>query len=150
MIKPFLGPPDARPSKLVEKILNRIRVQERLKRQGTGLSLSSSMSLQPSNRPTLRGKAGFASIVNQAMDLHSSSKSLKGAKAFRAAVQSVLSPANREYMAEQARKADQSALFKTKKRLVIGGKTLSINEDDLSVVDEEAGTTKNFSLLILH
>lgn len=63
---------------------------------------------------------------------------LKGVRAFRAAVQSVLSPANREYMAEQARRADRSAHEKQKKKLVIGGKTFSIDEDDLSVVDEVA------------
>lgn len=62
---------------------------------------------------------------------------LKGARAFRAAVQSVLSPANREYMAEQARRADRSANERIKKKLVIGGKTFSIDEDDLSVVDED-------------
>lgn len=79
---------------------------------------------------------GFASVVNRAMEAQSAE--LKGARAFRAAVQSVLSPANREYMAEQARKADKSE--KQKKKLVIAGKTFSIDEDDLSVVDEVAET----------
>ena len=36
----ILGPPDSRPSKLVEKIIERIRVQERLKRQATGKTVT--------------------------------------------------------------------------------------------------------------
>ena len=69
---------------------------------------------------------------------------LKGARAFRKAVHSVLSPANREHMAEEARRADRLAQDRHKKKLVIGGKTFSINEDDLSVVDEISGIMHNY------
>ena len=62
---------------------------------------------------------------------------LRGARAFRAAVHSVLSPANRQYMAEQSRRADRLAHERNKKKLVIGGKTFSIDEDDLSVVADD-------------
>ena len=130
----------------MEKIIDRICIQERLKRQTTGLSLASSSTwsyplIRPkilSNRNKFR-PPGFANIVNQAMEKQSpvSPQGLKGARAFRAAVQSVLSPANREYMEEQARRADRGD--RQKKKLVIGGKTFSIDEDDLSVVDEESG-----------
>ena len=90
---------------------------------------------------------GFASIVNQAMEVQNAGpQGLKGARAFRAAVHSVLSPANREYMAEQARRADRLAQDRHKKKLVIGGKTFSINEDDLSVVDEISGRLLYISL----
>ena len=140
----ILGPPDSRPSKLVEKIIERIRVQERLKRQATGTSLTS--SIWPSStavKPNFKRKlqlARFASIVNQAMEVQNAGpQGLKGARAFRKAVHSVLSPANREHMAEEARRADRLAQDRHKKKLVIGGKTFSINEDDLSVVDEISG-----------
>ena len=63
---------------------------------------------------------------------------LKGARAFRAAARSVLSPANREFMADQARKAGQRAHGRHRKKLVIGGKTFSIDEDDRSVMDEDS------------
>ena len=120
----FLGPPNSRPSKLVEKIIDRIRVQERMRRQATGLSLTGAKAV--------RVKApGFVNVVNQAMARKAGA--LKGASAFRAAVHSVLSPANREYMDQQARRADRSRI---KKKLVLGNKTFSIDEDDLSVVDE--------------
>ena len=71
---------------------------------------------------------------------------LKGARAFRAAARSVLSPANREFIADQARKAGQRAHERHRKKLVIGGKTFSIDEDDRSVMDEDStqpGSTKN-------
>ena len=70
---------------------------------------------------------------------------LKGARAFRAAARSVLSPANREFIADQARKAGQRAHERHRKKLVIGGKTFSIDEDDRSVMDEDStqpGSTK--------
>ena len=83
----ILGPPDSRPSKLVEKIIERIRVQERLKRQATGTSLTS--SIWPSStavKPNFKRKlklAGFASIVNQAMEVQNAGpQGLKGARAF--------------------------------------------------------------------
>ena len=63
---------------------------------------------------------------------------LKGARAFRAAARSVLSPANREFIADQARKAGQRAHERHRKKLVIGGKTFSIDEDDRSVMDEDS------------
>ena len=72
---------------------------------------------------------------------------LKGARAFRAAARSVLSPANREFIADQARKAGQRAHERHRKKLVIGGKTFSIDEDDRSVMDEDStqpGSTKNW------
>ena len=114
-----------------------------MKRQATGTSLTSSVwpaSAKPNLKSSRVGPSGFVNIVNQAMEVQNAGpKGLKGARAFRAAVHSVLSPANREYMAEQARRADRLAHDRHKKKLVIGGKTFSINEDDLSVVDEIAG-----------
>ena len=80
---------------------------------------------------------GFANVVNQAMARKPAPGALKGASAFRAAVHSVLSPANREYMDEQKRRADRLATARIKKKLVLGNKTFSIDEDDLSVVDEK-------------
>ena len=132
------GPPNSRPSKLVEKIIDRIRVQERLRRQATGLSLTGTKIAR------LKAPA-FATIVNQAMARKgvalpagsTAGGQLKGASAFRAAVHSVLSPANREYMDEQKRRADRLANARIKKKLVLGNKTFSIDEDDLSVVDEK-------------
>jgi hypothetical protein len=76
-----------------------------------------------------------ALLRKQAMQLPAAGGHLKGARAFRAAAQSVLSPANRQFMAEQAMRADRQE--RTKKKLVIGGETFSIDEDDLSVLDEE-------------
>ena len=108
----------------MEKIIDRIRVQERMRRQATNLSLTGAKAVRVK-------QPGFASVVNQAMARKAGA--LKGASAFRAAVHSVLSPANREYMDQQARRADRHA---TKKKLVLGNKTFSIDEDDLSVVDE--------------
>ena len=120
-------------------------MQERLKRQTTGLSLTSSVwSSSIKTRPLVKNKIrapAFANIVNQAVEKQNAGpQGLKGARAFRAAVHSVLSPANREYMAEQARRADRNE--RQKKKLVIGGKTFSIDEDDLSVVDDESGKYK--------
>ena len=74
---------------------------------------------------------------------------LKGARAFRAAARSVLSPANREFMADQAHKAGQCAHARTRKKLVIGGKTFSIDEDDRSVMDEDCTQPGNQSTTIL-
>ena len=136
----FVGPPSSRPSQLVQKIIERIRSQERLRRQATGLSLASNLTNSPATRGK-RGKLGFAKIVNQAMDAQNAGADgtgLKGARAFRAAVNSVLSPANREFMDEQARRADRRKLEQRRKRLVIGGKTFSVDEDDLSVLDEDS------------
>ena len=136
----FVGPPSSRPSQLVQKIIERIRSQEKLRRQATGLSLASNLTNSPATRGK-RGKLGFAKIVNQAMDAQNASADgagLKGARAFRAAVNSVLSPANREFMDEQARRADRRKLEQRRKRLVIGGKTFSVDEDDLSVLDEDS------------
>ena len=136
----FAGPPSSRPSQLVQKIIERIRSQERLRRQATGLSLASNLTNSPATRGK-RGKLGFAKIVNQAMDAQNAGADgtgLKGARAFRAAVNSVLSPANREFMDEQARRADRRKLEQRRKRLVIGGKTFSVDEDDLSVLDEDS------------
>ena len=136
----FVGPPSSRPSQLVQKIIERIRSQEKLRRQATGLSLASNLTNSPSTRGK-RGKLGFAKIVNQAMDAqnaNSDGTGLKGARAFRAMVNSVLSPANREFMDEQARRADRRKLEQRRKRLVIGGKTFSVDEDDLSVLDEDS------------
>ena len=95
-----------------------------MRRQATGLSLTGAKAVRVK-------QPGFASVVNQAMARKAGA--LKGASAFRAAVHSVLSPANREYMDQQARRADRSRI---KKKLVLGNKTFSIDEDDLSVVDE--------------
>ena len=128
----FLGPPNSRPSKLVEKIIDRIRIQERLRRQVTGLSLTGT-----GNKMVRLKTPGFANVVNQAMARKPAPGALKGASAFRAAVHSVLSPANREYMDEQKRRADRLASARIKKKLVLGNKTFSIDEDDLSVVDEK-------------
>ena len=115
----------------MEKIIDRIRVQERLRRQVTGLSLTGT------GNKMVRLKPGFANVVNQAMARKPAPGALKGASAFRAAVHSVLSPANREYMDEQKKRADRLASARIKKKLVLGNKTFSIDEDDLSVVDEK-------------
>ena len=63
--KKSLGPPSSRPSQLVEKIIDRIRNQERLRRQTSGLSLSNIISIQAAAK---KPKLGFARIVNQAME----------------------------------------------------------------------------------
>lgn len=131
-----------RPSKLVEKIIEKIRAQERSKRSQGIASLANSVwaitqKIGRNNRSVVPVKPAFATVVDQALQRKLNpgpEGALRGARAFRAAAQSVLSPANRQFMAEQARRADQLA---HKKKLVIAGKTFSIDEDDLSVVDEE-------------
>ena len=50
---------------MVEKIIDRIRTQERLRRQNSGLSLSNIISIQAAAK---KPKLGFARIVNQAME----------------------------------------------------------------------------------
>lgn len=140
------GSSSTRPSKLVEKIIDKIRMQDRLfRRQLTGLSLSSAVyagqhnGFKGHNNNNGRAVSAFANVVNQVVrqNQHSSKAGLRGARAFRAAAHSVLSPANRQFMADQAERADRLAMERAKKRLVLGGQTFSVDEDDLSVVDEE-------------
>ena len=85
----------------------------------------------------------FAQLVQRAWSLHNPQQTLgtvqeetaPGNK-FRAAANSVLSPANRLFRAEQAKRAADSrnCKDKNKRRIVLGGQAFSVDDDDLSVV----------------
>ena len=60
----------------------------------------------------------------------------QGISKFRAVANSVLSPANRQYRAEQAKRA-ADAKDRQKRRIVIGGQAFSVDDDDLSVTQVE-------------
>eukprot|EP00096_Caligus_rogercresseyi_P000248 TRINITY_DN1063_c0_g2_i1.p1 TRINITY_DN1063_c0_g2~~TRINITY_DN1063_c0_g2_i1.p1 ORF type:complete len:532 (-),score=147.42 TRINITY_DN1063_c0_g2_i1:396-1991(-) len=62
------------------------------------------------------------SIISSSQSSGSQVKALKGVQAFRAAAQSVLSPANRQFLSEVPKPCKA-------KRLILGDETLTINED---------------------
>jgi hypothetical protein len=52
---------------------------------------------------------------------------------FRAAANSVLSPANRQFRAEQAKRAEKSG-DKNRRKIILAGQAFSIDDEDLSVI----------------
>ncbi|XP_059088861.1 uncharacterized protein LOC131884972 isoform X2 [Tigriopus californicus] len=155
------GSSSTRPSELVEKIIDKIRSQERLlRRQPTYLSCrssqwasSASLNLPPGlasamfsysshhNQfaiPKASSNNGFASIVGHAQHHQLAFKRqmqppLRGVKAFRAMAHSVLSPANRQFIEDQQEKSEKPPEDRT---LVIGNNTFRVDED-LKVIEEE-------------
>lgn len=98
------------------------------------------------------GRQRFANLVERVTLIHDESNPnvylpYKGAAAFKAAAHSVLShPANRKYMADQQMASKRSQLegsAKRRKRLVLGSQTLTVDEDDPSIMMEENSSPTN-------
>jgi len=156
----ILGSPSTRPSKLVEKIIDKIRTQDReMKRQWSSISavslaLSQSKKLGQlhNNNKNKKHIAGlnFADLVQRAWSAHNPQHSLGSVPEeqvvgkFRAAAASVLSPANRQFRAEQAKRAAdaRNCKDKNKRRIVLGGQAFSVDDDDLSVFQVDDNVEK--------
>lgn len=89
------------------------------------------------NNPN-HSKLSFANVVTNANHQRLAYKSpLKGARAFRAAAHSVLSPANRQFMDHQEAEAERPT---EDRKIILGGETFKVNED-LKVIEEEEDET---------
>ena len=96
----------------------------------------------------------FAQLVQRAWSLHNPAQQTLGTvqeetapgNKFRAAANSVLSPANRLFRAEQAKRAAdaRNCKDKNKRRIVLGGQAFSLDDDDLSVLQVHLAFLKEF------
>ena len=153
-----LGSPSTRPSKLVEKIIDKIRTQDReMKRQWSSISAVSLALSQSKKLGQLHNKnkkpfpgLNFADLVQRAWSAHNPQHNLGSVPEeqvvgkFRAAAASVLSPANRQFRAEQAKRAfdARNCKDKNKRRIVLGGQAFSVDDDDLSVFQVDDNVEK--------
>jgi hypothetical protein len=95
----------------------------------------------------------FADLVQRAWSAHNPQHTLGSVPEeqvvgkFRAAAASVLSPANRQFRADQAKRAAdaRNCKDKNKRRIVLGGQAFSVDDDDLSVfqVDDNVEKGRN-------